>query len=155
MEKFKDLICEQVHLCEQGKHPRLLHEFENSFFILGEHQFYKGYSQLILKEHVRELHELSKEHYLGLSHELYLATKAIDLAFSPLKMNHQCIGNQQPHIHWHIIPRYKSDKYHLELPMSDFIKGEEKIDNYKITSEQISEYSHVIKDKLLKILASK
>ena len=27
----------------------------------------------------------------------------------PLKLNYECLGNQEPHVHWHIFPRYTDD----------------------------------------------
>lgn len=38
-----------------------------------------------------------------------LAGQAIVNAFSPWKMNYACYGNAEPHIHWHLFPRYESD----------------------------------------------
>ena len=68
---YKDVICERVALCENNEFPLLIHEFKNSFFVIGDHQYYKGYSLLYLKKHVRELHHMPKEEYLELSDELW------------------------------------------------------------------------------------
>ncbi|MEH2134971.1 MAG: hypothetical protein V7K86_31030 [Nostoc sp.] len=45
----------------------------------------------------------------ALFQEVMLAGKAIVNAFSPWKMNYACYGNGEPHIHWHLFPRYESD----------------------------------------------
>ena len=141
----KDVICERVELCEKGEYPLMIHEFKNSFFVLGDHQFYKGYSLLYLKKHIRELHEIPKAEYLELSAELYEASIAIEKTFNPWKMNVMCIGNQTPYIHWHIIPRYESDKNHKELPMYDVTRGEVDLDDHKTKMEAANEFREKIK----------
>ena len=112
-------ICERVRLAKEGKNSFLIHEFKNSFLVLGDHQLYKGYSLLIFKRHVRELHELSADTQQALFKELMIAGKAVNDAFKPRKMNYSCYGNQVPHIHWHIFPRYESDPNYLSTPWSN------------------------------------
>ena len=112
-------ICERVKLAKEGKNSFLIHEFKSSYLVLGDHQFYKGYSLLIFKLHVRELHELSADTQQMLFKELMTAGKAVNDAFKPWKMNYSCYGNQVPHIHWHLFPRYESDANHLNTPWSN------------------------------------
>jgi diadenosine tetraphosphate (Ap4A) HIT family hydrolase len=109
-------MCEKAELAQEGKNTFFIHEFENSWMLLGDHQYFKGYCLLVLKKHVRELHELSPEIQQGLFKELMTAGKAVFEAFQPWKMNYSCYGNQVPHIHWHLIPRYESDPDHLSQP---------------------------------------
>ena len=35
--------------------------------------------------------------------------QAIARAFRPVKMNYELLGNQVPHIHWHLVPRLPTD----------------------------------------------
>jgi diadenosine tetraphosphate (Ap4A) HIT family hydrolase len=65
---------------------------------------------------VRELHELTPIVQTALFAELMTATRAIADTFRPWKMNHSCYGNQVPHIHWHIFPRYDTERDHLNHP---------------------------------------
>lgn len=146
---FNDFICERIDLCKKGENPYLIHEFENSYFVIGDHQFYKGYSLILFKECVRELHELDMKTYLGLSEELYLANKAISKTFSPWKLNIQSLGNQDQHIHWHILPRYEDDKYHRTLPMTDYIKGEIDLRDYVIDHEEAMRLANLVRENLL------
>lgn len=103
------LICERVALWRRGENPYFIHESEYSIFVVVDHQFYPGYSLLLLKEHVRELHELSAAVQSAMFGELMAATRAIVRAFQPYKMNHASAGNTEPHVHWHIFPRYEDD----------------------------------------------
>jgi diadenosine tetraphosphate (Ap4A) HIT family hydrolase len=38
-----------------------------------------------------------------------LLAAAIEGCFSPRKLNYELLGNQVPHLHWHLFPRYASD----------------------------------------------
>jgi diadenosine tetraphosphate (Ap4A) HIT family hydrolase len=110
------LICQRVLLCRQGQNPYLIHEFEHSFFVVGDHQFHHGYSLLLLKEHARELHELPPAVRTALFQEVMVAAQAMAKAFRPWKMNYACYGNTDPHVHWHLFPRYESDPDHRHHP---------------------------------------
>ena len=35
--------------------------------------------------------------------------RAIEVAFSPVKLNYDLLGNTLPHLHTHIVPRYADD----------------------------------------------
>src|SRR5919202_1512527 len=109
-------ICQRVSLWRSGRNPYFIHEFEHSIFVVGDHQFHRGYSLLLLKDHVRELHELEEGALLALSRELIKAGRAVAETFKPWKMNYSCYGNVDPHIHWHLFPRYESEPDHLNHP---------------------------------------
>lgn len=96
--------------------PYLIHEFPLSYFIVGDHQYHRGYSLLVLKRHVRELHELPRREQDGLWRELMTATQALVKTIAPWKMNHACLGNTDEHVHWHLHPRYESDPDHHAQP---------------------------------------
>jgi diadenosine tetraphosphate (Ap4A) HIT family hydrolase len=115
--------CSRIHAAAEGNNPHLIHEFDSSLLFLGDHQYFEGYCVLMLKRHVRELHELEPMEYQRLMEELIQATRAVDAAFRPWKLNHSCLGNALPHIHWHIMPRYESDPDRMHNPwfnMDDF-----------------------------------
>ncbi len=115
MNKIECLLCQETTNLSEGHYP-LIQEFTHSYLILGKHQFYRGYSLLILKNHARELHELTLEIRKDLFNELMISGEAINQTFSPWKMNYASYGNLVEHIHWHIIPRYVSDPRHREEP---------------------------------------
>ena len=119
----KCLICERITEQKAGKNPYYIHEFKNSILVLGDHQYFRGYSLLLYKEHIRELHEIPERLQLELYGELMAAGKAVFNAFNPWKMNYSCYGNAVEHVHWHIFPRYKTEpdhKIHPWLHCSEF-----------------------------------
>jgi diadenosine tetraphosphate (Ap4A) HIT family hydrolase len=46
--------------------------------------------------------------------EVNLISKVVAQVFEAKKMNYELLGNQLPHIHWHIIPRLADDPAPLE-----------------------------------------
>jgi diadenosine tetraphosphate (Ap4A) HIT family hydrolase len=98
-------IC--IHLGE--KSPFEVKVFSDSVLYLNEDQFFKGYCILEYKRHAKELFDLTDEaRNLYIKH-LSLAAKALQKAFNPDKINYELLGNKVPHLHWHIIPRFKED----------------------------------------------
>lgn len=82
--------------------------------ILGDAQFYRGYSVLFAKRHVTEPHLMPRGEAHELLDEMLAAGRAIAAVTSPLKLNYECLGNQEPHVHWHIFPRYADDALRLQ-----------------------------------------
>jgi diadenosine tetraphosphate (Ap4A) HIT family hydrolase len=44
-----------------------------------------------------------------LMEEVNYVAQTLAQVFDAKKMNYELLGNQVPHIHWHLIPRMKSD----------------------------------------------
>jgi diadenosine tetraphosphate (Ap4A) HIT family hydrolase len=76
---------------------------------LFEDQFFPGWTVLVLKEHVSELFELSKDARGMLMEEVTHVAQILAQVFDAQKINYELLGNQVPHIHWHLIPRLKTD----------------------------------------------
>jgi len=108
-------ICAGIENIRAGKSPNLVAELEHSYVVLGDAQFYRGYCILLAKHHARELFELPRESARGLFDELRSVAEAINSVVKPLKLNYECLGNLEAHVHWHVFPRFASEeeKYRL------------------------------------------
>jgi len=84
-------------------------KFPFSVAILGPWQSYHGYCILVSRIHATELNQLGDEERLTFLDEMCLLAKAIEDCFHPKKLNYEMLGNQTPHMHWHVIPRYQND----------------------------------------------
>jgi len=40
---------------------------------------------------------------------MILVAESVFRGFHPRKLNYECLGNIEPHMHWHIFPRYTND----------------------------------------------
>jgi len=110
------LICDRVRLCREGQSPYFIHEFAHSYFVIGDHQYHPGYALVLLKDHVRELHDLPPALQTALFGEVMAATQSLVETFRPWKMNHACYGNAEAHVHWHLFPRYDTLPDHRNNP---------------------------------------
>lgn len=85
-------------------------ELSVSTLYLDRSQLYRGYCALIFKSrHATGLEQLSDDEYASFTADLRRAAKAISAAVKPDIMNYASLGNSIPHLHYHIIPRYKTD----------------------------------------------
>jgi diadenosine tetraphosphate (Ap4A) HIT family hydrolase len=81
-------------------------------------QYYPGHSVFVSRTHVAELHELGDLRSVHLD-EMGRVSEAVWRAFQPRKLNTAALGNQSPHLHWSIIPRYVGDPAPTKSPWED------------------------------------
>ncbi len=98
-------------ICKTLREPEHLVFFESRTSIgkLNPDQFFKGYSFVTLKWHSEELHQLSSKDRTNFLQDMSNVAAALAKTFNPDKMNYELLGNGMPHLHWHLIPRYKTD----------------------------------------------
>ena len=53
--------------------------------------------------------ELTQAERHGFFDEMCLTAQAIERCFQPRKLNYELLGNQVPHLHWHLFPRSAED----------------------------------------------
>jgi diadenosine tetraphosphate (Ap4A) HIT family hydrolase len=81
-----------------------------STLYLDRNQTYRGHCQLIYDEaHVVGLENLPHESFARLMNDLHRAATGIARACRPDRMNYVSLGNVVPHLHWHLVPRYRND----------------------------------------------
>lgn len=137
-------ICQQIDLLKKVKNPYIVTKLQTGYVVMAESQFYRGYTLFLSAKHASELHQLPPK-FMGLFiQEMALVSKAVWLVFKPRKLNYELLGNSQPHLHWHIIPRYKNDpKPNYPIwSLSEKIRSAKK---YRPDSKKLSE----LKSKLL------
>ena len=103
------LVCERISKILQKENPYFVAELETGYVVIGDHQFFRGYTLFLCKEHKTELHQLEPEFREKFLKEMSQVAEAVYLAFKPKKLNYECLGNTDPHLHWHIFPRHEDD----------------------------------------------
>lgn len=106
-------ICSMIEGIRAGIFPEWVAELPRSWLILGDAQFYRGYCILLAKRHVTELHAMPRGEAHELLDEILAVGRTLAEVLKPLKLNYECLGNQEPHVHWHIFPRYLDDPMRL------------------------------------------
>ena len=79
--------------------------------ILVNDQDYPGYLRVVLNRHLKELSDLENADNIEIYKAVIKAEQILRKIFNPDKINLASFGNMTPHVHWHIIPRFISDKH--------------------------------------------
>ncbi len=84
-------------------------ELEYTYVLLNRDQFFTGYCFVVAKEHITELFHLDRAVRTVVMDEVTAVAAAIAAVFKPDKINYELLGNMVPHMHWHVVPRFRSD----------------------------------------------
>lgn len=81
-----------------------------STLYLDRNQTYWGHCLLVFDaRHVIGMESLAPGEFTGFMADLHASARAIAAACQPDLMNYASLGNVIPHLHWHLVPRYKDD----------------------------------------------
>ena len=81
---------------------------------LHDDQFFPGWTVLVFSRHATELFQLTQSERAQLIEDVNRIARILSEIYQAKKINYELLGNQLPHIHWHIIPRVISDPAPLE-----------------------------------------
>ena len=79
--------------------------------VLLDHPDYKGYCRVELIAHQKEMTDLDEALQFNIMRCVLKVETVLRKIFNPEKINLASLGNKTPHIHWHIIPRFKEDAH--------------------------------------------
>jgi diadenosine tetraphosphate (Ap4A) HIT family hydrolase len=102
-------LCNKLDRLRELPKGEVLWQFAHSVALLGPWQFYQGYCILVSRSHATELSELPDDERRAYFEEMCVLARAIEEAYHPDKLNYEILGNQVPHLHWHLFPRSRKD----------------------------------------------
>jgi diadenosine tetraphosphate (Ap4A) HIT family hydrolase len=102
-------FCRKLSNLDEVPADEIVWQFPHSVALLGMSQYYLGYCLLVARCHATELSQLSDAERRAYLDEMCLLARAIEECFRPNKLNYELLGNQVPHLHWHLFPRYEND----------------------------------------------
>ena len=103
------IICDRIQMIKSGTNPYFVKELDTGYVVIGDNQHFKGYTLFLLKDHVTELFELKDDIRAKFLAEMTIVAEAVAKAFGAEKMNYECLGNGDAHLHWHLFPRVNGD----------------------------------------------
>lgn len=103
------LICDRIQMIKDGKNPYFVKELSTGYVVIGDNQHFKGYTLFLCKQHKTELFYLDKDLASEFMQEMVLVAEAVRNAFGAEKMNYECLGQGDAHLHWHLFPRRTGD----------------------------------------------
>lgn len=100
-------------MCELCKKTggELLWENRLCRVVLVDEEDYPGFCRVILNHHAVEMTDLGEADRMSLMKVVFGVERALRNIFSPDKINLASLGNVTPHLHWHVIPRFASDRH--------------------------------------------
>lgn len=72
---------------------------------------YPGFTRVVWNAHVKEMTDLPVEDRVHIMNVVWAVESAQRQVFAPEKINLASFGNMTPHVHWHVIPRYRDDAH--------------------------------------------
>ena len=72
---------------------------------------YPGFCRVILNRHEAEMTDLAVPERDRIMHVVFAVESALREILHPDKINLASLGNMVPHVHWHVIPRWLSDRH--------------------------------------------
>lgn len=100
-------------LCETDG-GELVWRGERARVILVEHERFPGFCRVVWNGHVAEQTDLPEDDQAWLMRLVARVERAVRETMVPDKVNLAAFGNMVPHLHWHIIPRYRWDTHFPE-----------------------------------------
>ena len=98
----------QCPLC-QVPLPSELVRSDQWVIIDANEPMFPGFTRVVWIEHVREMTDLSTRQRQDLMEVVFEVEQIIRTKLAPHKVNLASLGNQAPHVHWHVIPRWTDD----------------------------------------------
>lgn len=72
---------------------------------------YPGFCRVILSRHVSEMSDLPEAEQTALMRVVFAVEASLRHLYQPDKINLASLGNVVPHLHWHVIPRWRDDRH--------------------------------------------
>jgi len=88
----------------------LLCDLSSSIAFVNLDQSYAGRSLVVLKKsHYEDPLDVPEEEFSAIVGEVRRLARAVQRALASPRINYAILGNEVPHVHWHVIPRYPDD----------------------------------------------
>jgi diadenosine tetraphosphate (Ap4A) HIT family hydrolase len=72
---------------------------------------YPGFCRVIWQTHVKEMTDLSVAERARFMQIVFAVERVLRDLLQPDKINLASLGNATPHLHWHVIPRFATDRH--------------------------------------------
>ncbi len=107
------LIHERVAAAQAGTNPTVICRMSSGWAVLCDVQFLCGYSLLLPEPVVPDLNALDREQRAQYLLDMVTIGDALLEVTGAFHINYEILGNLEPALHAHIIPRYMSEPEEL------------------------------------------
>jgi diadenosine tetraphosphate (Ap4A) HIT family hydrolase len=106
---------------------------------------FAGLCRVIWNDHVRELSDLGDDDRSHVIEVVSVVEKALRDLLRPDKMNLAALGTHVPHLHWHVIPRYRDDTHY---PDPIWAAAQRPASGRTVPSDFVAKLTAALADKL-------
>ena len=103
-------VADACELCRDAG-GEVLWQDELCRLVLVADDDYPGFCRVVWKRHVAEMTDLDAAERRHLMSVVFAAEAALRATARPDKVNLASLGNVVPHLHWHVIPRWRDDRH--------------------------------------------
>ncbi len=107
--------------------------------VLLNDQDYPAYCRVELISHIKEMTDLPPAQRARMMKVVFSVEAALRQIIQPNKINLASLGNKTPHVHWHVIPRFKNDKHYPHSHWGEALRHGEASPLDKATINKIAE----------------
>lgn len=102
-------IHRQVAAARTGTHPRVVARLASGWVVLGDPQVIRGYCLLLPDPVVPHLNALDREERLRFLEDMAKVGDAVLAVTGAARINYEMLGNLEPALHAHIVPRHLTE----------------------------------------------
>jgi diadenosine tetraphosphate (Ap4A) HIT family hydrolase len=102
-------IHQQVAAARAGREPRVSARLFSGWVVFGERQFVRGYVQLLPDPVVPSLNALPAQERVQFLSDMARLGDALLKVTGAARINYAILGNVEPALHAHVIPRYLNE----------------------------------------------
>ena len=128
-------------LCQPSPHT-ILWQDDFCRVVLLQDTDYPAYCRVELIAHIKEMSDLAPPDRARTMKVVFAVETAVREVMQPDKINLASLGNKTPHMHWHVIPRFETDKH---FPNSHWGEAVRNAQPSSLTTVQIDTLTEKIK----------
>ena len=104
-----NLIVERVEAARRGENQFVICRMTSGWLVIGDVQPLPGYCVLLADPVVESINAMAPAQRSQYSLDVILAGDALLAVTDAYRINYETLGNSEPALHTHIIPRYRAE----------------------------------------------
>ena len=104
-----NLIEQRVEMARNGRNPFVICKMKSGWLVIGDVQPLPGYCVFLADPLVESINALDAAARTQYSLDVIAAGDAVLAATDAYRINYETLGNAEPALHTHILPRYRDE----------------------------------------------
>jgi len=104
-----NLIAERVESARRGQNQFVISRMKSGWLVIGDVQPLPGYCVLLADPVVESINAMGRAERIQYSLDVICVGDALLAVTDAYRVNYETLGNSEPALHTHIIPRYRTE----------------------------------------------